>query len=96
MYGLQSEVSTNRYGKYPKRLKGMRLPGIDLGPWAATSLGCPDLTPCRIPFTELPFGVHYAGRFHGGASKKVLQEGSMVGRADVRWGSVGWVVHCLL
>ena len=68
----------------------------DLGPWAATSLGCPDLTPCRIPFTELPFGVHYAVRFHGGASKKVLQEGYMVGRADVRWGSVHWVAHCLL
>lgn len=28
MYGLQSEVSTNLYGKYPKRLKGTRLPGI--------------------------------------------------------------------
>ena len=28
MYGLQSEVSTNLYGKYPKSLKGMRLPGI--------------------------------------------------------------------
>lgn len=36
----------------------------------AMFLGFPDLTPRRIPFTALPFGVCYAVHFHGGTSKR--------------------------